>query len=264
MAIKRTKKKNHLKGSTTKDTAGTRRGKKNGFRAYNLIRAVKNKDYKRAIALLFLYFFVLTIFWVLALRFINPPITYLMVYRGFERKAAGKSFKIEKNWLSYDKLSDNLKRAAIAGEDARFMSHHGFDTKAIQEAYRRNQDGKLIRGGSTISQQTAKNVFLWPGRSWFRKGFEVYFTVLIEMLWSKQRILEVYLNVIEMGDGLYGADAAAKAYFNKSGSSMTKRQAALIVAVLPNPRRWSPQQPTAYINRKASTIVRYMKYSKIP
>ncbi|WP_028296206.1 monofunctional biosynthetic peptidoglycan transglycosylase [Olivibacter sitiensis] len=264
MAIRRTKKKNSFKGKKSPSTNSTKKGKKDRLQRYNLLEALRQKDYKRSIALFFLYYFVATFTWVLALRFINPPITYLMIHRAFERKAEGKTFKIEKSWLNYGELSDNLKRAAIAGEDARFLVHHGFDTKAIQDAYKRNQQGKSVRGGSTISQQTAKNVFLWPGRSWFRKGFEVYFTVLIELLWSKQRILEVYLNVIEMGDGLYGAEAAAKNYFNKSGKSLTQRQAALIIAVLPNPRRWSPEKPTAFINRKASTIVRYMKYTKIP
>lgn len=187
-----------------------------------------------------------------------------MIQRGFERKAAGKEWKITKTWIPYEALSDNLKRAAIAGEDARFMEHWGFDGQAILEAYQRNQQGGNLRGGSTISQQTAKNVFLWPRRSWIRKGLETYFTVLIELFWSKKRILEVYLNVIETGDGLYGAEAAAQHYFSRSAKNLSKRQAALIVAVLPNPRRWSPAKPTTFINRKANTIVRYMNYSRIP
>lgn len=254
MAIKRSKKKTDLKS----------KGKQRFTDKYNLILTLKKRHFKRAIALVFLYFFALSLFWVLALRFINPPITYLMISRGIERKAEGKSFMEERNWLNYEQLSDNLKKAAITGEDARFLLHYGFDTKAIQEAYRKNQHAQTIRGGSTISQQTAKNVFLWPGRSWVRKGLEAYFTALIELLWGKKRILEVYLNVIEMGDGIYGVDAAAKAYFNKKGTAMTKREAALIVAVLPNPRRWSPSKPTPYINRKTATIMRYMGYSKIP
>lgn len=209
-------------------------------------------------------FFVFSITWTLLLTFINPPITWLMIQRGFERKAAGKEWKITKTWIPYEALSDNLKRAAIAGEDARFMEHWGFDGQAILEAYQRNQQGGNLRGGSTISQQTAKNVFLWPRRSWIRKGLETYFTVLIELFWSKKRILEVYLNVIETGDGLYGAEAAAQHYFSRSAKNLSKRQAALIVAVLPNPRRWSPAKPTTFINRKANTIVRYMNYSRIP
>ena len=209
-------------------------------------------------------FFVLTILWVIALRFTNPPITYLMVKRGFERKAAGKDFKIDRKWLDYADMSDNLKRAALAGEDAHFMEHNGFDTDAIRQAIEKNKAGKPLRGGSTISQQTAKNVFLWPGRSWLRKGLETYFTVLIEIFWSKKRILEVYLNVIEMGQGVYGAEAASQYYFHKSGRSLTKKEAALIIAVLPSPQKWDARRPSAYINRRANSIVRYMNYYKIP
>ncbi|NGM60542.1 monofunctional biosynthetic peptidoglycan transglycosylase [Sphingobacterium sp. SGG-5] len=211
-----------------------------------------------------LAFFGITIFWVLALKFIHPPITYLMIKRGFEWKAAGKGFKIEKDWMSYDELSDNLKRAAIAGEDAHFLTHHGFDTDAIWEAFEKNRQGKKLRGGSTISQQVAKNVFLWPGRSWLRKGLETYFTFLIEICWSKKRILEVYLNVIEMGQGVYGAEAAAHYYFNKSARSLSKKQAALIIAILPNPRNWDARRPSNYVNSRANSIVRYMGHYKIP
>lgn len=181
-----------------------------------------------------------------------------MVLRGFERKSDDKEWKIEQNWLSSEELSTNLKRAAIAGEDVRFMDHWGFDLKAMEKAYEKNKSGKKMRGGSTISQQTAKNVFLWPGRSYIRKGFEAYFTALIELLWSKERILEVYLNVIETGDGIYGADAAAKEFYSKSGSALTKREAALLIAVLPNPLRWSPAKPTGYIYSKQNRILRNM------
>ena len=228
-----------------------------------LIPKVGNK-YLRWVLRVAVYFVGITTLWVLLLRFINPPVTWLMVQRGVERKADGKEWKLTKRWVPYEDLSDNLKRAAIAGEDAHFLEHWGFDLQAIEDAFHRNQDGGQLRGGSTISQQTAKNVFLWPGRSWVRKGFEAYFTVLIELLWGKQRILEVYLNEIETGDGLYGADAATQHYFGKSAESLTKRQAALIVAVLPNPRRWSPTKPTAFINRKTNTIVRYMDHYKVP
>lgn len=225
--------------------------------------AVRNK-YRRWGLRIIVGFFAVTVAWVIVLRFVNPPVTWLMIQRGFEQRAEGNPWKLTKDWLAYDDLSDNLKRAAIAGEDARFLSHWGFDREAIADAYQRNKAGGKLRGGSTISQQTAKNVFLWPGRSWVRKGFETYFTLLIELLWSKKRILTVYLNVIETGDGLYGAEAAAQHYYGKSAESLTKRQAALLIAVLPNPRRWSPVKPTAFINRKANTIVRYMGYSKIP
>jgi len=207
---------------------------------------------------------VTTITWVLLLTFINPPLTYLQVKRAFERTAAGKEWKIDKKWLNYEDLSDNLKRAAIAGEDANFMTHSGFDTKAIQKAFERNQSGKPLRGGSTISQQVAKNVFLWPNRSWLRKGLEAYFTVLIEALWSKKRILEVYLNVIEMGQGVYGAEAAAHYYFHKSAKSLSRKEAALIIAILPSPQKWDAKCPSAYVNRRANSIVRYMGHYSIP
>ncbi len=209
-------------------------------------------------------FFVLSILWVIALRFTNPPITYLMLQRGFERKAAGKEWKIERKWLKYEDISNNLKRAALAGEDAHFMTHNGFDTDAILEAFEKNKDGKRLRGGSTISQQTAKNVFLWPGRSWLRKGLETYFTVLIELLWNKKRILEVYLNVIEMGQGVYGAEAASQYYFHKSAKNLSKKEAALIIAILPSPQKWDARNPSNYINRRANSIVRYINYYKIP
>lgn len=219
----------------------------------------KWKKFARIIKLVVLWYLGITLFWVIALRFVNPPVTWLMVLRGFERKANGKAWKLEKQWTSNDELPRNIKLAALAGEDARFLQHWGFDLKAIENAYARNQEGKKVRGGSTISQQTAKNVFLWPGRSWIRKGFEVYFTGLIELLWSKERILEVYLNVIEAGDGLYGVEAASVNYFNKRPAQLTRSECALIIAVLPNPRRWSPANPTGYIYRKQGIILRNMR-----
>ncbi|HEY1025603.1 MAG TPA: monofunctional biosynthetic peptidoglycan transglycosylase [Sphingobacteriaceae bacterium] len=212
-----------------------------------------------AVAKGILWFFGITVLWVAVYRFVNPPVTWLMVQRGFEQKADDKSWKIEKEWRDLDEISSNLKRAALAGEDAAFETHRGFDVKAIQAAYEANQAGGKIRGGSTISQQTAKNVFLWPGRSWVRKGFEAYFTALIELLWGKERILEVYLNVIETGDGIYGVEAACRQYFNKSSERLSKAQAALLVAVLPNPLRWTPARPTRYINHRQYLIMRNMR-----
>jgi monofunctional biosynthetic peptidoglycan transglycosylase len=202
--------------------------------------------------------FAVTFLWVLLMRFINPPVTWLMIQRGFERKTAGKSWKIEKNWIDAGEMPRNLKLAAMAGEDAHFLSHWGFDINAIEKAYEKNQQGKKLSGGSTLSQQTAKNVFLWPGRSWVRKGFETYFTLLIELLWSKERIMEVYLNVVETGDGLYGAEAAAWHYFHKPAAKLTRNECALIIAILPNPRRWSAARPTAYIYRYQGAILRNM------
>ncbi len=222
----------------------------------------KNNWYSKASKWIFkalLYFFCITFVWVLLYRFINPPVTYLMIERGFERLADDKNWKLKKDWNDWDKISFNLKKAALAGEDARFLEHHGFDFNAIQKAYTKNKKGRKIRGGSTISQQTAKNVFLWGGRSYIRKGFEAYFTLLIELLWSKKRILEVYLNVIETGDGIYGAEMATQTYYHKSCKSLTKGQAALLIACLPNPRRWSPAKPTAYIYYKQYLILRNMR-----
>eukprot|EP01133_Synstelium_polycarpum_P003099 gene3099-3549_t len=181
-----------------------------------------------------IWFLAVSILWVLAYRFINPPITLLMIERNIERKSDGKSFKTAKKWVAFDDISDNMKRAAVSAEDQLFLKHMGFDIKAIEKAYESNEKGKKVKGGSTISQQTAKNVFLWPGRSWIRKGFEAYFTLLIEMLWSKERILEVYLNVIEMGDGIYGAEAASQEYYGKSCSSLSRAEAALIAACIYN------------------------------
>lgn len=206
-----------------------------------------------------IWFFALSILWVLVYKFINPPVTFLMVQKGLERKYNGKPWKLDKTWKDFDELSYHLKKAALAGEDSRFMNHYGFDLKAMEKAYEKNRKGKKIRGGSTITQQTAKNVFLWSGRSYVRKAFEAYFAILMELFWSKQRILEVYLNSIEMGDGIYGAEEASIAYFNKSASNLTKGEAALIIAALPNPIRWSAGKPTPYIYRRQSLILRNMR-----
>lgn len=213
----------------------------------------------RTVRKIILYFFAITILWVIAYRFINPPITWLMIQRGIERKMAGKDWKIQKEWRNFDELSDNLKRAALGGEDAKFLQHWGFDFEGIEYAWKRNQKSQRIRGGSTITQQTAKNVFLWPGRSWIRKGFEAYFTVLMELFWSKKRILEVYLNVIETGDGIYGAEEASQVYFKRSAENLSRSQASLLIAVLPNPLRWSPAKPTAYIYHRQQLILSNMR-----
>lgn len=229
------------------------------FRRFSL------RNFKRIISKILFWYFLVTIVWVLAYRFINPPITYLMIQRAVERKMDGKDWKMERSWLKMDDLSDNLKKAAIAGEDARFLDHWGFDLEALQNAVEKNAQRKRLIGGSTISQQTAKNVFLWPGRSYIRKAFEAYFTILIELLWGKERILEVYLNVIEMGDGIYGAEAAVQQYYGKSARSMSKSQAALLVAVFPNPLRWTPNRPTRYIYYKQGLILRNMHHiGKLP
>jgi monofunctional biosynthetic peptidoglycan transglycosylase len=207
----------------------------------------------------FLWFLMVTVLWVLAYRFINPPITLLMIERNIERKSEGKPFRTDKKWVKFADISDHMKRAAVSAEDQLFLKHMGFDINAIEKAYKSNEHSKRVKGGSTISQQTAKNVFLWPGRSYVRKGFEAYFTLLIEMFWSKSRIMEVYLNVIEMGDGVYGAEAASQLYYGKSCKVMTRSQAALLAACFPNPLRWTPKKPTRYINHRKYLIMRNMR-----
>ncbi|RYY07633.1 MAG: monofunctional biosynthetic peptidoglycan transglycosylase [Sphingobacteriaceae bacterium] len=215
--------------------------------------------FKYLLKLIMIGFFGTTIFWVLLYRFVNPPITLLMIDRGFERKADGKDWKVDKTWVPFDQMSINIKKAAVAAEDQLFLEHHGFDLHAIELAIEKNANNKkLLVGGSTISQQTAKNVFLWPGRSYIRKAFEAYFTMLIETLWSKERIMEVYLNVIEMGDGIYGIEAASQEYFKRPAFELSKKQAALIAGVFPNPRKWSPAKPTKYIRHRSYLIMKNM------
>jgi monofunctional biosynthetic peptidoglycan transglycosylase len=189
--------------------------------------------------------------------------TPLMVIRVCEQAIDGKSLKLSKDWESIEDINPNLVYAVMASEDQKFYEHNGFDWEAIKKAYEYNAKKKRkrpIKGASTISQQTAKNVFLWPGRSWVRKGFEVYFTFLIELFWSKERIMEVYLNVIEMGDGVYGAEAASQTYFKKPASKLTKDNAAAIAAILPNPRKYSASKPGPYIQQRKEWIKRNMGY----
>lgn len=202
-----------------------------------------------------------TILSVVALRFIPVYFTPLMFIRLAEQKAEGKPFALHHKWVSLKEISPNLPIAVMASEDQRFLTHHGFDYKAIERAARRNMkhDNKRKLGASTISQQTAKNVFLWPGRTWLRKGLEAYFTVLIELTWSKQRIMEVYLNSIEMGDGIYGADAVAKCNFKCSADKLTKVQCALIAATLPNPRKFNSASPNSYMLTRRDKILHEMK-----
>ena len=203
-----------------------------------------------------LCFFVVTIAWVIVYRFVNPPITPLMFIRYFESGSKNKS--INKRWKDYEHISENMALAVVASEDQNFFEHHGFDIEAIEKALHKNKKVKRIRGASTISQQVAKNVFLWPSRTWLRKGLEAYFTFLIETFWGKKRILEVYLNVAEMGDGIYGAEAAARVYFKKPAINLTKGEAALIAAVLPDPRIMSPSRPSAYLYKRQEWIIEQM------
>jgi len=208
-----------------------------------------------------LYLFLLSIFSVIFFRFVPPPITPLMFIRCNEQLWSGKKLKLKKDWTSLEDISPYMAKAVMASEDQLFMEHWGFDTHSIKKAFESNNRKKKkgIKGASTISQQVAKNVFLWPSRSWLRKGLEAYFTVLIEIFWSKKRIMEVYLNVIETGDGIYGAEEASQIYFKRPAKKLTASEAALIAAVLPNPRKWSPAHPTDYIHKRQEWILFNMK-----
>ncbi len=209
-------------------------------------------------------FFASTILSVVALRWLPVYYTPLMFIRMVQQYSVGQELTLHHHWVSLDKISPSLPTAVMASEDARFLDHNGFDYKAIEQAAMHNMKHpeKRKHGASTISQQTAKNVFLWPGRSWIRKGFEVYFTALIELCWSKQRIMEVYLNSIEMGDGIYGADAVAQWHFGTTASELTKEQCALIAVSLPNPRRFDSAHPSRYMLKRQRRILREMGYVK--
>ena len=220
---------------------------------------MKNK-FVRFLSKMALWFLGISVGLVLVFKFTPVFYTPLMLTRSIENKMEGKDMVCSHNWVPLDRISRNLQKAVIASEDGRFLTHHGFDFEAIQKAMENNEQGKKLKGGSTISQQTAKNVFLWQGRSYLRKGLEAYFTVLIELLWGKERIMEVYLNSIEMGDGVYGAQAACEYWYRKDASSLTKIQAAGIAAILPNPRKYKATNSSGYINRRKSRIVKHMGY----
>lgn len=204
------------------------------------------------------FFFFSTVLVTIIYRFVRPPVTPLQLIRVAEHIAQGEKVKMSRDWVKLRDISPHMVQAVVAAEDNNFMKHHGFDLEAIKKARELNKKRKNKLGASTISQQTAKNVFLWPDRTWLRKGLEVYFTGLIEIFWGKRRIMEVYLNVIEMGDGIYGVERAAGKYYRKPASDLNRAEAAMIAAVLPNPRRWSPAAPTAYIQRKQQRIMRVM------
>lgn len=207
-----------------------------------------------------LWFLAISIGITVLYRFVPIPYTILMFQRCVEQKMDGKEMVLDKTWVPIEEISPNLPWAVATAEDQKFEEHFGFDIAAIEKAakYNERHKGKKVKGASTISQQTAKNVFLWPSRSWIRKGFEVYFTFLIEVCWSKERIMEAYLNVIEMGPGVYGAEAASRYYFHKHASALTRDEAARIAAILPNPIKWSASKPTPYIVRKKNWILRHM------
>jgi monofunctional biosynthetic peptidoglycan transglycosylase len=205
---------------------------------------------------LFLWFGVLSILWVLLYKFMPVAYTPLMAIRSIN---GNTDYETKHNWLPIEEISPSLQLAVICAEDQNFLSHNGFDYEAIKKAYTKNKTSKRVKGASTISQQTAKNVFLWPQRSWLRKGFETYFTFLIENLWSKERILEVYLNSIEMGNGVYGAEAASNYWFHKKAKNLSRFEAASIAAILPNPREFKANPRTNYIEKRKTWIINQMR-----
>lgn len=205
-------------------------------------------------------FVVACILLVLIFRFVRPPTSAFMLERRLDAAFGNHSdFSLYYQWVPMDKVSSNLPIALIASEDQKFPQHHGFDVEAIQTALSEAEDGSRLRGASTISQQVAKNLFLWNGRSFVRKGFEACFTVLIETLWPKQRIIEVYLNIAEFGDGVYGVGAASERFFHSTPSQLTPHQSALLAAVLPNPRKLHADRPSAYVERRANWIERQVR-----
>lgn len=197
---------------------------------------------------------IASIAWVVVYKYIPIPGTPLMLIRKIQDNAP-----IHYNWQPIEKISPHLPLAVVSSEDNLFTQHNGFDFKAIEQARHDAQNGKRLRGASTISQQTAKNVFLWNGRSWLRKGLEAYYTMLIELIWGKERIMEVYLNCIEMGNGIYGASAVAQHHFDKKASQLSRNECALIAASLPNPRKMNSSRPSKYMYKRQKAILRLMR-----
>lgn len=199
-----------------------------------------------------LWIFVLHLLYIIVLRWVNPPLTITQLTNWVQGHG------LKRDYVDFDAISPNIRLAVMASEDQLFPDHNGFDIKSIKKALESNKKSKRVRGASTISQQVAKNVFLWQGRSWFRKGLEVYFTFMIELLWSKERILEMYLNVSEMGTGIFGVEAAAQKYFKKPASKLTRTEAARIAAVLPNPKKYKAEPASPYVARRTSWILNQM------
>jgi monofunctional biosynthetic peptidoglycan transglycosylase len=202
--------------------------------------------------------FVVTTAVVVALRWLDPPTSAFML-RDRAAFSADARYRLRHEWVDWPQISAHMKVAAIAAEDQTFPAHHGFDLKSIDDALEDRERGRRVRGASTISQQVAKNLFLWPGQSWARKGLEAYFTVLIETLWPKRRILEVYLNVAEFGKGVFGVGAAAKAYYRKAPARLTAHDAALLAAVLPSPKRMRVNAPSRYVRSRQQWILGQMR-----
>ena len=221
----------------------------------NLLRTIR-KILRWSIGL----FFASSLLAVIVYKWVPVPVTPLMLIRCCQQMSKGEKIRLKFHWVKLDEeITPELALAVVASEDQKFLSHNGFDLDAISLAWEERVEGKRKRGASTISQQTAKNVFLWPGGGWFRKGLEAYFTILIELIWDKHRIMEVYLNVIEMGDGIYGADAVAWQHFGRGAERLTRANCALIAATLPNPLKYSSKDPSSYMLRRQTQIMRQMK-----
>lgn len=221
----------------------------------NFIRGIR-----KAVRWGVILFFLTSILAVLAYRWVPVTVTPLMLIRCTQQMWRGEKLRLKHHWVDMDKgIAADMSLAVVASEDQKFMTHRGFDFDAISIAWEERRQGERFRGASTISQQTAKNVFLWPGGGWFRKGLEVYFTILIELMWDKHRIMEVYLNSIEMGDGIYGVDAVAWQHFGRGADRLTRANCALIAATLPNPLRFSSKEPSRYMLRRQTQIMRQMR-----
>jgi len=205
-------------------------------------------------------FFIISIVSVIIFRWVPVPLTPLMLIRDVEQFKNDKGVIMEHDWVPLEEISPKLQLAVVCSEDQNYLKHFGVDWGAIQKAMKENEKGKRVRGGSTITQQTAKNVFLWQGRSYLRKGLELWFTLLIEVFWSKERIMEVYLNSIEMGNGIYGAEAAAQHWFHKTAKKLTKDEAAAIAAILPNPLRYKASPANGYISGRKAWIKQQMNF----
>lgn len=213
----------------------------------------------RRLTKLLLWLIASSVLLVLFFRWVPPPVTGLMIERKVESWTGGESIDLQRSWRPWNELPDDLKMAVIAAEDQKFANHWGFDIAAIRAAFAHNERGGSLRGASTLSQQVAKNLFLWSGRSWLRKGLEVWFTGWIELLWPKQRILEVYLNSVEWGNGIFGAQAAAQHHFGIGASYLSAAQASQLAAVLPNPREWNAGRPGPHVRQRASWIRQQMR-----
>lgn len=223
-------------------------------------RPRRRRRWLRRLLMLPVVLVALSVLQVLALRFVDPPLSMVMVEHRVGAWTRGEDdFRIRYQWRDLERIAPALPLAAIAAEDQRFAEHRGFDLEAIERAREAHERGERLRGASTISQQTAKNVFLWSGRSWVRKGLEAWYTVLMETLWSKQRILEMYVNVAEFGEGVYGAQAASQAFYGVDADGLSPAQAARLAAVLPSPRRYSAAEPGPYVQRRTGQIQRQMR-----